>query len=129
MSATADVTPASRVVDALMTLESGEALFAPGAVTWHSFDEVEASTVPETFDSFRAIRAVVGNFGMYEVRTYPEVDGVSWAQYVLCGTLPDGSTIRAPAALAVHTETNGLVSRIEEYVDSGQLKPLFAALG
>jgi ketosteroid isomerase-like protein len=123
------VIPAARVVDALMTLDPGETLFAPGSVTWHSFDEVEAPTVPATFDSVRAIRSVVPDFGMYEVRAHDTDGPVSWAQYTLRGTLPDGGTFRAPAALAVHVDDDGRVVRVEEYVDTGQLAPLFAALG
>jgi ketosteroid isomerase-like protein len=119
---------AARVVEALTTLEPGDGLFAPGAVTWHSFDEVEAPTVPDTLESVRAIRAVVPDFGMVEVRTSPVVDGVSWARYAVTGTLPDGTTFRAPAALAVHVDGSGQVTRIEEYVDTAQLAGLFAAL-
>lgn len=48
--------PAARVVDALMTLDPGESLVAPGSITWRSFDEVEAPTCPDTFESVRAIR-------------------------------------------------------------------------
>ena len=120
---------AGRVLDALAsTTADGPPpdLFAPGAVTWHSFDEIEAPTVPATFDSLRAIRAVVPDFTMVDVRASGGEPGL--AQYVVTGTLPDGSRLHAPAALVVHTE-NGLVTRIEEYVDSGQLATLFAALG
>lgn len=114
-----------QVVEALADLSSAppEGLFAPGAVTWHSFDEVEAPTVPDTFASLAAIRAVVPDFTMTELRT-----GDGYAQYVVTGTLPDGSTLRAPAALVVHVD-GGMVTRIEEYVDTGQLAPLFALLG
>ncbi|GAA4883032.1 nuclear transport factor 2 family protein [Actinomycetospora straminea] len=114
-----------RVVDALADTSSEvpEGLFAPGAVTWHSFDEVEAPTVPDTFATLRAIRGQVPDFTMTEVRT-----GEGFAQYVVTGTLPGGQTLRAPAALAIHV-SDGLVTRIEEYVDTGQLTPLFALLG
>ncbi|MEJ8281095.1 hypothetical protein [Pseudonocardia spirodelae] len=122
------MTAAARVVDALMTLDPGESLFAPGAVTWHSFDEAEAPTVPDTIEAVRAIRRVVPDFGMYEVRTH-DAGPVSFAQYTLRGTLPGGGAFRAPAVLAVHTGDDGRVVRIEEYVDTGQLAGLFAALG
>lgn len=122
------MTAAARVVDALMTLDPGESLFAPGAVTWHGFDEVEAPTVPDTFESVRAIRSVVPDFAMTGVRTH-DAGPVSVAQYTLRGTLPDGATFRAPAVLVVHTGDDGRVTRIEEYVDTAQLAPLFAALG
>lgn len=116
---------AAQVVDALAhpASEPPEGLFAPGAVTWHSFDEVEAPTVPDTFATLRAIRSKVPDFTMTDVRA-----GDGFAQYVIVGTLPDGSALRAPAALAVHVE-GGMVTRIEEYVDTGQLAGLFALLG
>ncbi|MDD7939726.1 hypothetical protein PHK61_14975 [Actinomycetospora lutea] len=114
-----------RVLDALADTSSEvpDDLFAPGAVTWHSFDEVEAPTVPDTFATLRAIREKVPDFTMTDVRT-----GDGFAQYVIVGTLPDGSALRAPAALAIHVE-DGLVTRLEEYVDTGQLAGLFALLG
>jgi uncharacterized protein len=114
-----------RIVEALAdpSSEPPDGLFAPGAVTWHSFDEVEAPTVPDTFATLRAIRAVVPDFTMTDVRA-----GEGYAQYVVTGTLPDGSTLRAPAAAVLHVE-DGRCTRIEEYVDTGQLAPLFAALG
>ncbi|GAA1845634.1 hypothetical protein GCM10009836_26490 [Pseudonocardia ailaonensis] len=119
---------ADRVVQALNTLEPEDGLFAADAVTWHSFDEVEAPTVPDTLESVRGIRTVVPDFGLVEVRTTPLVDGVSWARYAVTGTLPDGTAFRAPAALAVHVDGSGQVTRIEEYVDTAQLAGLFAAL-
>jgi ketosteroid isomerase-like protein len=114
-----------RVLDALADTSSEvpDGLFAPGAITWHSFDEVEAPTVPDTFATLRAIREKVPDFTMTDVRT-----GEGFAQYVLAGTLPDGSALRAPAAMAIHVE-GGLVTRIEEYVDTAQLARLFALLG
>ncbi|WP_226356277.1 hypothetical protein [Pseudonocardia sp. ICBG601] len=126
---TTDRTHAGRVVAALDAVDPGDGLFAAGAVTWHSFDEVEAPTVPDTMHSVRAIRAAVPDFGFRDVRAQPVTGGISWARYVVAGTLPDGTAFRAPAALAVHVGDDGLVTRIEEYVDTGQLAGLFGALG
>jgi ketosteroid isomerase-like protein len=120
--------PAARVVEALRTLDPGDDLFAPDAVTWHCFDEIEAPTVPNTLDTLRAIRAVVPDFHMVEVRTSPVVDGISWARYTFTGTLPDGTAVRAPAALAVHVDAAGRVTRLDEYIDTGQLAGLLAAM-
>lgn len=120
--------PAGRVVNALNTLDPGSGLFADDAVTWHSFDEVEAPTVVGTIESVRAIRGVVPDFRLDDVRTSPPADGLAWARYTVTGTLPDGAVFRAPAALAVHVDPSGRVSRIEEYIDTGQLAGLFAAL-
>jgi ketosteroid isomerase-like protein len=119
---------ADRVVRALNTGEFGD-VFAADAVTWHSFDEIEAPTDPATRESLQAIRKVVPDFRLDEARTTPVADGLSFAQYTIKGTLPDGTAFRAPAALAVHTDAAGKVTRIEEYVDTAQLSGLFGALG
>jgi ketosteroid isomerase-like protein len=122
---------AQRVLAALAATDTPEPpddLFAPGAITWHSFDEVEAPTVPDTFASLRAIRAVVPDFTMSDVRVSDADDGVGLARYVITGTLPDGGRLRAPAAMAVVVEGDR-VTRLEEYVDTAQLARMFAALG
>ncbi|MEJ2867991.1 hypothetical protein WCD74_09465 [Actinomycetospora sp. OC33-EN08] len=124
-------TVAQRVLEALAatdTPEPPEDLFAGGCVTWHSFDEVEAPTVPDTFATLRTIRAVVGDFTMSEVRATGDGEGTGVARYVLTGTLPDGARLRAPAAMVIHV-ADGRAVRLEEYVDTAQLAPLFAALG
>lgn len=122
---------AARVLAALgdpATPDPPADLFAEGAVTWHSFDEVEAPTVPDTMASLRAIRGVVPDFTMTDVRPGPQDGETSTVRYVVVGTLPDGAALRAPAAMVVHV-VDGRATRLEEYVDTGQLAPLFAALG
>lgn len=124
-------TIAERVLAVLADVETPEPspdLVAPDAVTWHSFDEVEAPTVPDTVATLRAIRAVVPDFTMTEVRVGPADDAVAFVRYVIVGTLPDGGRLRAPATMAVH-HRDGRATRLEEYVDTGQLAGLFAALG
>ncbi|MDL5156418.1 nuclear transport factor 2 family protein [Actinomycetospora termitidis] len=124
-------TVAQRVLEALAATDTPEPpddLFAPGAITWHSFDELEAPTVPGTFDTLRAIRAAVPDFTMSGIRATGDGERTGIARYVLTGTLPDGSTLRAPAAMVIDVQ-DGRAARLEEYVDTGQLAPLFAALG
>jgi ketosteroid isomerase-like protein len=123
-------TIAGRVLDALASTTADgppPGLFADGAITWHSFDEVDAPTVPDTFASLRAIRAVLPDFTMADVTAHDVGPGLGLAQYLITGTLPDGSRLRAPAAMVVHHDGSA-VTRIEEYVDTGQLAPMFAAL-
>ncbi len=60
-------TAAQRVLDALAATDTPEPpadLFAEGAVTWHSFDEVEEPTQVHTIATLRAIRAVIPDFTM-----------------------------------------------------------------
>lgn len=123
------MTAAQRVIEAFNTLNPDTSIFAPESVTWHSFDESEVPTIPDTFAALRAFRSVSPDFRFNDARC-EETDGdLSWARYVLSGTLPDGSTFRAPAALAVITGSDGRVVRLEEFVDQHQVAPLVIALG
>ncbi|TMS51182.1 FAD-binding protein [Mycobacterium sp. DBP42] len=117
-----------RVIEAQCNQSPGTDLFAPDAVSWHSFDEVEVPMLPTGLQAMRAVRSLVPDFDLTDLRTFPVVDGVAWARYVVVGTLPDGSTFRAPAALAVHVGESGKVTRLEEYVDSAQVVGLLAAM-
>ena len=131
MQAMTPSTAAQRVLDALAATDTPDPpsdLFAEGAVTWHSFDEVEEPTLVHTMATLRAIRAVIPDFTMSDVRATGDDQQTGLARYVLTGTLPDGSRLHAPAAMVIHLE-GGLVTRLEEYVDTAQLAPLFAALG
>jgi ketosteroid isomerase-like protein len=102
-------------------------LFAAQAVTWHNFDELEIPTEPGSYETIKAIRGVVPDFDFREIRGREAGDGVSVAQYVIGGALPDGSSLRAPGILVAHS-TDGQITRLEEYLDTAQLAPLFALL-
>ena len=76
--------------------------------------------------NFAAVRALFSDFRYAEVRYTASEDGVSLARFTLMATLADGSQLRAQGCLVV-TEHNGLITRIEEYLDGRHLAPLAEA--
>lgn len=122
-----DTPLASRVIAALTDMLADDDLFAPGCVSWHNFDETDVPTLPNSFEGLRAVRAVVADYRMAGVTAHDTTEGVSFAQFVLTGTLPDGSALRAPGVLVVHA-CDGKVVRLEEYLDTGQINPVFELL-
>jgi ketosteroid isomerase-like protein len=125
---TTTTTLVERAIRSMSELRSDPGLFAADAVSWHNFDEVDVQTEPESYDAVRAIRTVVPDFDFHEIRTHDTGGGVSVAQYVILGTLPDGATLRVPGVLIAHS-CGGRITRLEEYVDTAQLAPVFALLG
>jgi ketosteroid isomerase-like protein len=117
----------SRVIAALADVRATDEVFAPACTTWHNFDEAEVPTVPDSFEGLRAVRRVVTDYRVTDVVAHEAGDGVSFAQFVLAGTLPDGSALRAPGVLVAHAR-DGKVVRLEEYLDTGQLGRLFELL-
>lgn len=124
---TATTTLVERAIRSMSELRPEPGLFAGGAVSWHNFDEIEVQTEPESYDAVRAIRTVCPDFEFSDLRGHDTGGGVSVAQYVLTGTLPDGSALRAPGVLVAHSE-HGRIVRLQEYLDTAQLAPLFALL-
>jgi ketosteroid isomerase-like protein len=117
----------SRVIAALADVRADDDVFAPGCVSWHNFDEAEVPTVPDSFEGLRAAHRVVADYRVAEVVAHEAGDGVSFAQFVLTGTLPDGSALRAPGVLVAHAR-DGKAVRLEEYLDTGQLSRVFELL-
>ena len=79
-----------------------------------------------TAANLAALQAALPDCRFEDVRTYGG-DSVSVAQYLFVATLPDGSSVRAPGCFIVH-ERDGLIVRIEEYMDSAQLAPIAVAM-
>jgi uncharacterized protein len=114
----------------LGAIESGDAetvraCYASDAVIWHNNDNVAQSVDKNmrTLDWFmrklpdrhyRVIRREALNDGFLQ-------------QHVLEATLPDGTKWKMPACLVVKVR-DGLIVRLDEYLDSAATAPL-AALG
>lgn len=88
---------------------------------------MEVQTEPESYQAVRAIREVCPDFDFHDVRGHDAGNGVSIAQYVILGTLPDGSALQAPGVLVAYS-VDGRITRLQEYLDTGQLAPLFVLL-
>lgn len=127
MSGTAGTTLVERAIRSMSQLRPEPGLFADGATSWHNFDEIQVPTEPASYDAVLAIRKVCPDFEFSDIRAHEAGAGVSVAQYVLTGTLPDGSELRAPGVLVAHSE-EGRIVRLQEYLDSGQLASLFTLI-
>jgi hypothetical protein len=118
---------AERFVDALLTLTPDPEIYSPTGVSWHNFDQIEAPLGVTGIESMRRIRAKLPDFAFSDLRFDTGIGDVSVVRYFLTATLPDGSALRVPGVLVL-TEADGVLVRSEEYLDTGQLQPLVAAL-
>lgn len=92
-----------------------EALYAPDIVVWHNTDGV----AEDRATNLRTLRWVVRNLAdrRYEdIRRFAIPNGFV-QQHVLCATNPDGRSVAVPACMVVTTD-DGLITRIDEYLDS-----------
>jgi ketosteroid isomerase-like protein len=95
--------------------------YAPGAVIWHNFDRVE-QTVD---DNLRVLGWMIRTFAnrSYDEVRRTEFDGGFVQQHVLRLTKQDGTVVELPACI-VATVADGLITRIDEYLDSAQAAQL-----
>jgi len=110
----------------LSALERGDpaevrAFYTSDAVIWHNFDDV-AQTVDEYLILLGWMSRKLPQRHYRIVRREILPDG--WfQQHVLEATLPDGSPFRMLACCVV-TVRDGLISRLDEYLDPAQAAPL-----
>lgn len=108
---------ASRTNDA----DAYRSLCAPGAVTWHNFDEVEVGT-EQTVKTVAWLHRAVANLAWQDVALLPTPTG--WvSQTVMTGTAPGGE-LRVHSCVIVTLNDAGLVTRVEEYLDTAQTAAL-----
>ena len=112
----------SAAEDIFVAIEKGDvdavrATYAPGAVIWHNFDEVEQNVE----DNLRVLGWMSGAFTerRYEVVFRKEWDDGFVQQHVLHLTKKDGTTIALPACIVAKC-ADGKITRIDEYLDSAQ---------
>ena len=97
--------------------EAARAFYAPDARIWHNFDDYEQS-VDEN------LRTLAWMHRKLPVRTYNilrrEILHDGWIQqHVLEATLPDGRPFRMAACCVVQMK-DGLITRLDEYLDPAQ---------
>jgi uncharacterized protein len=110
------------VVRFFAALEAGDIdalreIYAPDAVIWHNDDLVE-QPVEENLNVLRGLHRAVSGLRYDVIRRVPAADGVL-QQHVLRGRLPGGAEIALHAAMYLQVR-DGRITRIEEYLDSGQ---------
>jgi ketosteroid isomerase-like protein len=100
-------------------------IYAPDAAIWHCTDEVEL-TVPQLQGLLQAI-ADIATADVKVNSVSPTEDGFVQTQENTY-TFKAGGSTRFHAALVVSLDTEGRISRAEEYLDSAGLNPLIQAL-
>lgn len=93
------------------------ALAAPGALTWHNFDDKEVS-IEHTVRALGWVHKTVPDASWSDVSLKTTADGFVW-QSILTGTAP-GGPLRAYSCLIVTLNDDGQVTRAEEYLDTAQ---------
>lgn len=119
------MTPAD--IDALAdrifrAIETGDeatvaALWADDVVVWHNFDQKEQTKV-QNLATLHWLTTNCSELAYTDVRRDLLPDGFA-QQHVLRGKAPNGRPFTVPAMLRV-TVSEGLVARIDEYLDSAQ---------
>ena len=97
--------------------EAYMSLCAPGAVTWHNFDDAEVTT-EQTLRTIAWLHRAVPDVAWVDVALYPTPSGFV-SQTILTGTAPGGA-LRAYSCVVVTLNDDGLVTRVEEYLDTAQ---------
>ena len=99
-------------------VETLQGLYHPAARVWHNNDDLEQDVAA----NLRVLRWVTRNVRELrydEIRRTLTADGRVLQQHVLRGVGPSGAEVAIPAAIIFTVDADGLVTRIEEYLDSG----------
>ncbi|MCP3734016.1 nuclear transport factor 2 family protein [Sphingomonas sp. RP10(2022)] len=103
--------------------EAARAYYAPDATIWHNVDYKDQS-VDECVRNFALLKRLLPDQKLKILRRQVTDDGFI-QQDLLEATLPDGTPYRLSACLVVSVR-DGLITRVEEYLDSAELQPLAA---
>lgn len=97
------------------------AMLAPGATTWHNFDDVTAP-LADAFKGLGWMHTKVTGL-RWESRTVrTTADGFVWGA-VIRGAAPHGE-LAAHTCMVVHLDDSGLITGLDEYIDPAAMKPL-----
>lgn len=99
-------------------IDGVRACYAPGAVIWHNYDDLSQS-VDENLRVLGWIAQNVKDFRYEDVRCQATATGFV-EQHITCGTSPGGAAFSIPACI-VCTVVEGLIARLDEYLDSAQV--------
>ncbi len=114
---------AERFVGAIQAgdAEAVRACYAPDAKIWHNIDGLEQS-VDDNLKSLRWFARKLPDRFYRVLRREPLRDGFL-QQHVLEATLPDGTEWKMSACVVVRMQ-DGLITRLDEYLDSAETKAL-----
>lgn len=94
------------------------ALCAPGAVTWHNFDEVEVPT-EGTIATIAWLHRKVADLAWETISVIPTPTG--WVSQSVMTGAGSGGALRVHSCVVVTLGDSGLVERVEEYLDPAQM--------
>ena len=108
------------MIDAIVAgdVDAVRAAYHPDARIWHNFDQTEQNVDENIATLTWLIRAMPER--RYEDVVRHTIDGGLVQQHVIRGTTAAGATVEIPACMLVWVDDAGLVTRIEEYLDSSQ---------
>ncbi|HEY3670045.1 MAG TPA: hypothetical protein VGN51_03855 [Acidimicrobiia bacterium] len=105
--------------DAAITGKDGDAFvaaLAPGAVVWHNYDRTDVDA-RENMAAIAMLGQLIDELENEHVRLAP-IDGGFMLQFVTRGKIrASGNPFEMQNCLIVLTTADGLIDRIEEYVD------------
>jgi len=96
-------------------------LGAPGATVWHNHDAQEV-TWEQSIQMIGWMHRTMPDVSWEDVAIRRTPEGFVW-QVVLSGSAPSGSVV-AQLCMVVGVSAEGLISRIEEYMDPASFAPL-----
>jgi ketosteroid isomerase-like protein len=100
-------------------------LFAPGATVWNAMGDA-TMTVQDGLRLLQAVLDVTSELSYTDVRVTPTAQGYLDQHYVHV-VMKSGQHIRFPAIMVV-TINDGLITRLEEYIEANSAAPIFEAL-
>jgi ketosteroid isomerase-like protein len=106
-------------------VEIFRAVYAEGAVVYHALADAEMS-VAASLQFLQAVLGVTEKLWYEDVRITGTERGYV-DQHYACLTLRNGTEVRIPAVMVVTVE-NGLVTRLDEYLEGAAAAPVSAAL-
>ena len=117
------MTAESALSGLIHAIEAGDAAavraaYHPDARIWHNFDQIE-QTVDENLATLGWLMRAMPE-RRYEDVVRHRIEGGVAQQHVLRGTTAGGAEVELVACLFVQVDEDGLVTRIDEYVDTAQ---------
>ncbi|MDG2113409.1 MAG: nuclear transport factor 2 family protein [Actinomycetota bacterium] len=109
-----------RLIDAIVAgdPDAVRAAYHPDAKIWHNFDQIEQG-VDENIATLQWFIRRMPDRRYEDVVRHP-IEGGVVQQHVVRGTTQAGHDVEMPACLFAQVDGDGLITRIEEYVDSSQ---------
>lgn len=106
-------------------LELWRTVVAPDAVWWHATGD-RVTTLEETMAFFSGVLGVTTTLTYEDIRVTPTATGYI-DQHSVHAVLRDGTETRIPAIM-VATVEDGMITRLDEYVEAMAAAPIAAAL-